>query len=375
MNSPDDRTTSRARPNRFGDILVLLVTLALLFPLAEIVVRLVAPQTLPSQSRIRSFTLRGMYVPDETAGFRPAPDFAGAIEYAGVTTTFRTNSLGLRDAEIAPKTPEMTRILVLGDSFVWGWGVPQGEEWVSLLEKQLQEKRGTGAIDVVNGGVNAYGTEAQVAHLERLGPELRPDVVLVAFFTNDFTDNLLGATGVYTVKDGYLFDRFSHEHFRENAFARESHLYRLASRGFGEARRRIFKLPPSTRALREFSEADFDEGMRLSEKHLLRLRDASAALGARFAVIWLHADVYVMPRHEPDVPVQRELQRRIAEAGIPSFDTLGALRGEMNRAGLYIPNDGHFTGRGNRVAARAIEKWLEESGLLDAAANGNVSPP
>ncbi len=367
-------TSDRSRSTPFANAALLLGTLALLLPLAELVVRVAAPQTLPSQSRIRSFTVRGMYVADEAAGFRPAPNFEGAFEHAGVTTRFRTNSIGLRDDEITPKTPEMTRVLVLGDSFVWGWGAPQGEEWVSLVERMLREKRGAGRIDVVNAGVNAYGTEAQVAHLERLGPELRPDVVLVAFFTNDFTDNLLGAKGVYTVKDGYLFDRFSHEYFRENVLARESHLYRLATRALAEIRRRLFRLPPAARPVREFTEADFDEGMRLSEKHMLRMRDVCDSLGARFAVVWLHVDVYVTPREDPDVPVQRELQARIAAAGIPSFDTLPVLRSEGNRAGLFIPNDGHFTGRGNRVAARAIAKWLEDSGLLDEGAAGLDAP-
>lgn len=360
-------TSSGTRPTTpLANALLFLGTLVLLLPLAEIVVRIAAPQTLPSQSRVRQLVVKDMYVPDETAGFRLSPNFKGRIEYGAAVTEFTTNSLGLRDDEIGPKTPERERILILGDSFVWGWGVSQGEEWVSELERLLDEERGSGSVECINGGVNAYGTEAQLALLERLGPEISPDLVLVAFFTNDFTDNLLGATGVYTVKDGYLFDRFTQKHFQENVLERTSHLYRLAKRGYGEARRRLLKLPPSTRAVREFSEADFAEGKRLSEKHLLAIRDWCASHGARFGVVWLHADVYVLPREEPDVPIQSELQASLAAANVPSIDLLPILRRESSRAGLFIPGDGHFTIRGNKVAARAVERWLLESGLLAA---------
>jgi hypothetical protein len=87
-------------------------------------------------------------------------------------------------------------------------------------------------------------------------------------------------------------------------------------------------------------------------------------LGARLAVVWLPADVYALSREAPDVPLQRELQRRIEAAGIPSIDLLPVVRAEQNVSGLYIGGDGHFTSRGNKVAGRAVAKWLEESGLL-----------
>jgi hypothetical protein len=117
--------------------------------------------------------------------------------------------------------------------------------------------------------------------------------------------------------------------------------------------------------VKQFTEAEFEEGMRLSERHLLRMRDVCADLGARFAVVWLPADVYALPRAVPDVPLQREIQARIEAAGIPSIDLLPIVRGEPNVAGLYYPGDGHFTVRGNRVAGRAVAAWIVDQGLLD----------
>lgn len=349
---------------RVANFLLLLGTLALLLPLAEIVVRFVRPQTLPSQSFIRGFVLKGMYVADEKTGFRLAPGFHGRIERGGVVTEFTTNSLGLRDDEIGPKQPERVRIVALGDSFTWGWGAAQGEEWISIVEKALNEKAGRDTVECINAGVNAYGTENELELLREIGPELLPDLVLVGFFANDYTDNVLGATGVYTVKDGYLHDHFSQKIFRENFLARESHLYRLITRAWGEARRRWTHAPPTTQPLKQFTDDEFEEGMRLGETHLLEMQKECEALGAQLAIVWLPADVYALSREAPDVPLQRELQRRVEDAGIPSLDLLPIVRAEQNVSGLYIRGDGHFTARGNSVAGRAVAKWLDESGLL-----------
>jgi len=350
---------------RAANLLLVLGTLALLLPLAELTVRLVRPQTLPSQSFIRTFVLKGMYVRDEKAGFRLAPGFRGRIERSGVVTEFTTNSLGLRGDEIGPKDARRTRILALGDSFTWGWGVAQGEEWISVVEDVLNEKAGREAVECINAGVNGYGTENELELLRKIGPELSPDLVVVGFFANDYTDNVLGATGVYTVKDGYLHDHFSQKIFRENFLARESHLYRLITRAMGEARRRWMNAPPTTQPLKQFTDEEFDQGMRLAETQLLEMSKECETLGAELAVIWLPADVYAFSRQPPDVPLQRELQRRIESAGIPSFDLLPIVRAERNISGLYYPGDGHFTVRGNRVAGRAVARWLEESGLLE----------
>ncbi len=351
--------------SRLAGALLVVAAFAVALLLAELAVRVIAPQTLPSQEFIRGFVLRGMYVVDEAAGFRLAPNFKGTIERAGVVTQFTTNSLGLRAPELGSKSPGERRILTLGDSFTWGWGVPQGEEWTAVTERTIDERLGRDAVTCVNGGVNGYGTDNELALLERVGREVAPDLVLVGYFANDFTDNLFGAAGVYTVKDGYLFDHFTHAYFQEHWLARESHLFRLISRAIEMARTRWLGAPPTTRPLKHFSEAEFEEGMRLSERHLLRIRDVCAELGARFGVVWLPADVYALPRVPPDVPLQNELQARIAAAGIPSIDLMPVVRKEPNVAGLYIPRDGHFTVRGNRVAGRAVAQWILDQGLVD----------
>jgi lysophospholipase L1-like esterase len=350
--------------------LLVVATSIFLVPVAEIVVRLVRPQTLPSQEFLRDFVLENMYVPDDRAGYRLAPSFQGRLERLGVVTEFSTNSLGLRGPEIAPKTK--LRVLAFGDSFTFGWGVPQGEEWIHVVGREINRTLGRDAVETINCGVNGYGTDNALLLLERLGEEVEPDLVLLGFFANDFTDNLLGATGIYEVRDGFLFDHFSHEYFRENALARESHLVRLAASAWETFRVKNLGGVPSARPVRQFSPEDFERGRDLSQERILAMAARAAELGARFGVVWLPADVYAMARRRTeDIPLQHELQAWVAARGIASIDLLSIVTGDRDLAGLYLPNDGHFTVRGHRVAGRAVASWILAEGLLP----GDILPP
>lgn len=357
---------------RAADAAVVLGALVLAVPIAELVVRAVAPQNLPSQTQIRQYVLKDMYVADERAGYRPAPGFSGRIERAGHVTEFSLDSLGVRGPGVGPKT--RPRILALGDSFTWGWGVPQGEEWIHHAGAEI-ERLGGPAVETINGGVNGYGTDNALVRLEELGPAVQPDLVLLGFFANDFTDNLIGCRETYDVREGYLFDKFSHRWMQEGGLLRRTHLGRLLTRAWESFRVTRLGGLPNARPAREFSEAEFHEGMELSERLIRRMAAVSDSLGARFAVVWLPADVYALPGKRPeDIPLQWELEQRIAAAGIPSVDLLPAVVREPRREGLYLAGDGHFSVRGNRVAGRAVGRWIVEESLIPGVPPATGAP-
>jgi hypothetical protein len=344
---------------------VTLGTLILLVPAAELIVRVAAPQTLPSQSEVRQFMSRGMFLPSERPSYRPTPSFTGKVQISGHETEFTTNSLGLRDDEVGAKT--VRRVLAFGDSFTWGWGVPQGEEWVSVVEKEMDRAAGLDAVETINCGVLGYGPENALAFLEELAPKLDPDVILFGFFDNDFLDEFIGAANLYTVRDGHLFDEHTHRVWKESFLQRSSHLWRLLSVARETAAVRWFGAMPAARPVRNFAEDDFRVGMERAAEHIVAMDRAAKAAGARFAVIFFPADVYVLPQGEPEVALHDELVARVAAAGIPYLDLLGPLRTERQPAGLYLPRDGHFTVRGNLVAGRAIARWLVEQVMPDWA--------
>ena len=123
------------------------------------------------------------YIYDETLGWKNIPNWKG--------TTFgrplSINSRGLRDREYPyRKPPGATRILVLGDSYTWGYGVSNDEIYTEVIEDELFK----GAkCEVLNTGVSGWGTDQQYLFLRDEGFRYEPDIVIVSFFFgNDFRE-------------------------------------------------------------------------------------------------------------------------------------------------------------------------------------------
>jgi len=100
----------------------------------------------------------------------------------------RINGVGLRNSEIGSKDGTF-RILVLGDSFTFGYGVENEETYPAQLQKILNERM-DGKVEVINAGyASGYAPDAYYAYLKKEGFVLQPDMVLIGFFVgNDFID-------------------------------------------------------------------------------------------------------------------------------------------------------------------------------------------
>ena len=94
------------------------------------------------------------------------------------------SSQGLRDREypLAPP-PGRTRILMLGDSLAFGWGVPGDKTSSKRLEHKLLEAGHD--VEVINTGVGNYNTEMEVAWFLERGVQLKPHYVVLNYFIND----------------------------------------------------------------------------------------------------------------------------------------------------------------------------------------------
>ncbi len=110
------------------------------------------------------------------ANYRKAdPDFIESYE--------RTNAHGQRDRERSLEKPAgVRRVLLLGDSVVEGHGLPEHE----TISRQWEELIEDGSTEVLNFGVSAYCTLAEIELLERKGLAFDPDVVVLLFVENDF---------------------------------------------------------------------------------------------------------------------------------------------------------------------------------------------
>lgn len=116
-----------------------------------------------------------------TRGFEMIPD---SVHYTYLHEV-RVNELGLRGPAHADAAPEDPRVLVLGDSLVYGQGVGDEETLPAALERELRLRGGAGRPRVWNGGVRSYATEQELALLEELLPRVRPGIVVLCWYAND----------------------------------------------------------------------------------------------------------------------------------------------------------------------------------------------
>ena len=134
-----------------------------------------------------------------------------------IQTYERTNSHGLRDRERTLEKPAaIRRVLLLGDSVVEGHGLPESE----MISRQLEDLYDDGSTEVLNFGVSAYCTRAEIELLEVKGLQFTPDVVLLVFVENDFDNFNREAFPL-----GDTIDRPA----VAKALFRMSHLFRLVS--------------------------------------------------------------------------------------------------------------------------------------------------
>ena len=130
------------------------------------------------------FTLKGLVQPSSH------PELVFELK-PGLDGSFRgrrlvTNSWGFRGEEVElQKLPGTVRIVGLGDSFMFGWGVEQEETYLARLESLLNA-RSEGRVEVLNLAVPGYNTTMEVAALEARGLAFEPDLVVLHFFRNDF---------------------------------------------------------------------------------------------------------------------------------------------------------------------------------------------
>lgn len=95
--------------------------------------------------------------------------------------TTRVNAVGLRTRLLPtePKAPGERRVLVTGDSSVYGWGQPDGQTYAEQLEAELNRNLVGVRVSVINLGVPGFSTEQTLRLLEDVGWAYDPDLLVV----------------------------------------------------------------------------------------------------------------------------------------------------------------------------------------------------
>lgn len=168
-----------------GNIALMILSLVLSFAVGEIAVRLLYKNQTVLYPRYHTDYQFGRYT---IRGTRPNAEFwHTSIDGSWL---FVTNSKGFRNTkEFTYKKPDNTfRVLSLGDSHTQGHEVRQDLTFSATLERFLNQHKPP--AEVINAGVSGFGNSEELVLLENEGFKYNPNVVVLAFFANDFEDNV-----------------------------------------------------------------------------------------------------------------------------------------------------------------------------------------
>lgn len=92
------------------------------------------------------------------------------------------NAHGTRGPEFTMEKPANTiRILTLGDSRTFGWGLADDETYSRRLETLLRTHFPAGKkVEVINAGVNAWSYSQMMVYLREFGVKFQPEFVVLA---------------------------------------------------------------------------------------------------------------------------------------------------------------------------------------------------
>jgi lysophospholipase L1-like esterase len=375
-----------------GNLSLLLFTVLLCLLLAELVVRAI-PSPLDSivNKRGRTKVRFNPYRPDGTLGYVLRPDWETIQEGEEYSVRVTTNSLGLRGASApARKPPGAHRILVVGDSFAFGYGVEDWESFPARLEIELGNT--SPSVEVLNAGVPGWSADSYLVLLRQHGFALEPDLVILAISENDIGDlawnrltldadrlpvriestlRMIDHRGRMRYLEGGPLTAPDLDFPGSNWLADHSQLFHLLRfrvaktwiamrmRSAEESQRQRAGAPP-TGPISSLSEAEIQRGLLSGKAFQLRyhrylvdaIRRACADRGIALRLLVVASPAYPEKGGWHDRTLHEDC--RLDPACLDSADLFtGASAPET-----YFPIDGHWTAEGHARVARALSAWL-----------------
>ena len=100
----------------------------------------------------------------------------------------RTNRAGMRSSReyALERPPHSIRILGIGDSGMFGWDQEQDDNYMDVLEHNLNDRHDGVAYEALNMAVPGYNTQLEAETLRTKGLAYKPDIVIVGWCNNDY---------------------------------------------------------------------------------------------------------------------------------------------------------------------------------------------
>ncbi len=368
----------------------LLMGLLAFLLLLEPAIRIIRPQSLIMKGK------ESFFPGDPDLQFVIKPNGKTSLARKDFTIEVQTNSLGFRDPERGPKG-DAIRILALGDSFTFGWGVQHEQTFAAQMERLESEAARTGErspIEVINAGVPGYNLYQYLISLEKKGWKVDPDIVLVGVFVqNDFSENLdfdrwlaekKARGGVKERDEGlvpwlqahsqayvWLRVKYKSSYRMQRTWFRLTRPFTKADEHYKYSNLLVFRKPVPP---------DMEAQWRMSEQLLRRIRDEVRGRGKELLVVLIPSELQAVQaqweeevRHEKmsEATFDLEAANRRAAAicrseEISVLDLLPPFRAATDAGKvLYLASDHHWNADGHQLAAKTILAYLRARGWLD----------
>jgi lysophospholipase L1-like esterase len=277
----------------------------------------------------------------------------------------RTNRLGLRGPEVGEKAPGERRILLLGESTTFGFGVGQDETYAARLQAQLDGE--PGRYSVVNAGVPAWTLFQSTVWLRERGLALAPDAVAIYHLVNDFLPTSYRASAHGELGSGRS-DAELHAFYRSlwiDRLIRYSAIFRAGSHAYARwlgTRARDAIAADAGREQILWTPAHFphDQPVRVRPEERRALLETLLALSREhdFELVIMHPVYRDVPGHD-ELLLAFSREHDLAFVDGPAvFDASGVPRG------LLFSDALHPVPRGHRLLARALYATLRDRGVL-----------
>lgn len=349
------------------NLALLLLSLLLSFTVAETFLRFFRPQPLQAL----------MVWPDGTLRHRPS--FRYTYVRAEFSHRIAWNAHGMRGPEILQsKSPQVARVIVLGDSFVEGKQVGDDEVLTSVMAAMARDDGVP--LEVINLGVSGVGTAREIHLWEKLGRPLAPDIVVLGFYPNDVRNN--AERGEFSIDAGRV-TLLIEERASSNPLARarawlaaHSHLYILIRSGQNALDEWLD--PPTAIESEDVFARDPPErvrrGWEMTRALLSHLAQSVRETGARLVVVLIptrfQVDDALWGTHAADLGLDpaaydlripnRELGDWAAAEGVTFLDLLEGFRARNESNSFYYAGDAHWNADGHRLAAQIILEGLSQ---------------
>ena len=276
----------------------------------------------------------------------------------------RINSLGLRGPEVPyEKPPGERRVLFLGDSITFGYGLEEEDCFVWQFAQSLANDPSNQDVSVVNCSVIGYSPWQELDILQEEGLNYDPDYIILTFCLNDVLQKYeLTRYGGSTIGDApptLTFELFG--------------LYRIA-RSLVHWHRE--DQPPSpqrdTSAIHLIHDPDAPDILAAWEQtlaNMARIVKVAREAEVPIAIVCFPYFTQIDETQAPTPSPQQTLTTFANGMEVPVLDLLPAYRQHartMELSGIdMLPDAIHPAADANQVAATEIEKFLIHLGWLE----------